>query len=122
MLIDKLTGLRVEVRDRSIGPAHDPYGQTEVMLSLPDGTYATYLHNGLGTNKASFYSDTNGSEPVRAFDWHYIGLSDESVHKENMVRVNTVAKQVFGVSFDEAYEHYCEHYEEDPMGSPSKYI
>ena len=84
MIIDKLTGLKVEVRERNIGAAHDPYGETEVALSLPNGDHATYLYNGLGLNRATFYSELNGPEPVREFTWYFQSEVDQPLHKEKM--------------------------------------
>ena len=122
MIIDKLTGLKVEVRERNIGAAHDPYGETEVALSLPNGDHATYLYNGLGLNRATFYSELNGPEPGREFTWYFQCEVDHPAHKEKMAEADAIAKQVFGVTFGEAYEHYCENYEEDPFGPASRYI
>lgn len=113
IVINPNTGLRFGEHTSNIGPAHDPYGQTKQQLSLPDGTKATYLTNGLGMHTVTFTSDHNGV--VREFRC----VDDKP---EFLPEVDAICRQLFGTTFDEAYHKYLNDWEPDPMGSLSRYI
>ena len=116
--------VRVIKTEWSIGPAHDPYGATEIKLLHNDGTAATWYSDGLGTNRVKFYSDYQ-STAIRVMGWYESGFTLEEKREERQLRLkaNMLARHLVGISFDAAEVELNETcFEEDPMGPASMYI
>jgi hypothetical protein len=111
----------ITVEEGSIGPRHDPYGQTIITVTM--GTrVAQHLSNGLGMNRLDLfendklvgqyaYIDGCGScDPVQQ-------LRD----KQGRLKLEIRFRMWVGISPDDAYAEFC-HYPADPMGPASRYI
>ena len=99
MLINKASSLRVFVAERSIGPAHDPYGATTVRITLPHGTYAEKYTDGLGFNRVEL---VKGNELVRHEEWHDAHVSAGQFKAKCAI----LCKRTVGITFDDAEEAY----------------
>lgn len=120
--IDSTKGLHAEVTDRSIGPAHDPYGETSIRIWFDDGPSAEYVSNGLGMHRALFFPDQHSSAREERW-WSCGGDHNHREHRQLELKCMLLARRTFGITFDDAYELACHQtYYEDPMGSLSAYI
>lgn len=108
--------LHVKVKQSTIGPAHDPYGATE--LTARDGTkIATFYFDGLGTNEIEL---VDGELLVRHEEWHdnygtpYLKVRMHLIE----LKARLLFKRFIGVDFDtlltDYYNEEAKNYRPDP--------
>lgn len=117
--IDNQRRLRVSKRTGTIGPIHDPYGYEMTTLTLPHNRIVEWYTNGLG--QVSWYI-CDGAEYQMAGSAFEI---EELKIKLGRLKVNLLAKRIFGITLDAAEEAWREKSraaEDDPMGPLSRYI
>ena len=114
----------INVREFAVGPRHDPdpYGATEVTITLRDGTKAAFYTDGLGARRANFYSDYQ-TLPVLSMEWTEGWTKEDHQRCRNMeLKANLRAKRILGIRFDDAESEFNATAGEDPMGPASRYI
>ena len=101
--------MKIDIRTGTIGPAHDPYGTEQVIVTTDGGRKISHYHDGLGC----IIVRVDDTEVISS-----LSGGDKAVREH--------AAEVFhlhaGVSLDEAKHQYDAGYEPDPMGSPSMYM
>lgn len=96
LLLNKKTGLRVKEKQWHIGPHHDPYQATLLILYLPGGTEAHRYHDALGCNRVTLYQQ---HEKVREEEWFDIS---QPHFRCRDTKANLLAKRHIGMRFDDA--------------------
>ncbi|BCG50020.1 hypothetical protein [Ralstonia phage RP13] len=106
---------RVIVKQNTIGPRHDPYSATTIMVTKGN-VCATRYTDGLGTEL--FCISVDGKD-VKSRKWNFF---DKDKGKYNELFARLIFKKWVGITPEEAMEEYDRDYEPDPMGHPSMYI
>jgi len=113
-------GVRIELRQGTVGPGHDPYGYTSVNLSTNDGRSAELYTDGLGTWR--YRARPFGSDGPQVEERFHDGDPRE---RQLKLKFQLRAKRLFRLTFEEAeqafreWDYACE---ADPMGPASRYI
>lgn len=111
----KVPSLRtIQYREWNIGPAHDPYGASELTVTLGDKT-AVYYEDGLGRSKLKLFE---GSQLVRE-DEHQdcFEHSDEGLrqNRQAFLKTDIMFRRHVGIDIMDAREEHDRNYVEDPI-------
>lgn len=110
-------GLKVDIKERAIGPSHDPYSAKTVYIERGEFTAQRY-QDGLGRESVMVLK---GSECVAGREWFH-DYSNTNKNKCNSTYANLIVRRHLGISCDDAEQQYQENWVEDPMGGIGRYI
>lgn len=96
--INKDRNLKAFLLTGAIGPAHDPYGYTEVVLKLPFNKEGRWYQDGLGRTRWYVDDDCGYSRSGQFVE----DTGKELRAKLETLKANLCAKRLFGVTFEEA--------------------
>ena len=109
-----MSNFAISVQDRTIGPAHDPYGETMVgCTNLRSMWSFTQVENGLGMSRLTI-TDPDGE---RHSHWEVWQADDAGEH---MRFRDEECRRLVGCTPKEAHEWYLETYQPDPMSEHYK--
>lgn len=119
IVLNKDRNLKAFLITGSIGPAHDPYGYTEVVLKLPFNKEGRWYQDGLGRTRWYVDDDCGYSRSGQFVE----NTGTELRAKLETLKANLCAKRMFGVTFEEAERLLHEAPSaRDPMGPASRYL
>lgn len=107
--------MKVDVKDGTIGPAHDPYGTHCVTVEVEDKK-ATWYYDGLGRNQVIL---SLRGEIKRDLSWNDVTYSKDSANKEALAKI--LFRRHVGITATDAEGEYCHRYHSDPYGGPASY-
>lgn len=103
--------MKFDIREGTIGPRHDPYGETTLVVTVNPDLYVRWYWNGLLMNRCEVH---RAGAPTRRIEW----IDGDRIGKlkgEILFRLTT------GISADDALDRAYEEMAADPFHGMDPY-
>ncbi len=96
--------MKIQVKDGSIGPKHDPYS-TSTLIVDHETRRSEFYSDGLGSNKLTLYED---GKVVRELSWDDYSRSSRRSRwaRIQALKSSLLFKRHVGISMDDAFNQY----------------